>query len=70
MNTTMTYRVWWMHAALLEELCESATREDVTLTTLILDRVDHLSEVAGCASEGRSLTERGRCCNRRAGQTL
>jgi hypothetical protein len=35
-----------MHAALLEELCESATREVVTLTALILDRVDHLSEVA------------------------
>ena len=46
MNTTMTYHVWWMHAALLEELYESATREDVTLTALILDRVDHLPEVA------------------------
>jgi hypothetical protein len=30
----------------LEELYVSATREDVTLTALILDRVDYLLEVA------------------------
>ena len=58
-NTTMTYCVWWMQAALLEELYESATSEDVTLTALIWDRVDHLPEVADGVrrKDGVSLSE-------------
>ena len=59
MNTTITYRVWWMHATLLKELYESATREEFKLTALILDRVDHLAEVADGMrrKDGVSLSE-------------